>query len=130
MRSSVQGVIVVQINIHPASVIWSVHFGGALIGKSRNAIELQEGSQDAILYFPRTDIAMSLLEPSSLTTTCPYKGVASYFHLTTPAMRVENAVWSYETPKQPMGAIAGFVAFQPDRVILKSSLPATGDMDL
>lgn len=120
----------VQISIHPASVIWKVYFGGAQIGKSQDAVELREGSRDAILYFPRADIAMGLLEPSSLTTTCPYKGVASYFHLATPAMRVENAVWSYETPKQPMGAIAGFLAFQPDRVIFKSFSAVTGDEGL
>ena len=115
----VQGFVVMQISIHPSSVIWTIHFGGALIGESRNALELREGSHREVLYFPRTDVAMDLLEQSTLTTACPHKGQASYFHIATPATRVENVVWSYETPKQPMGAIAGYLAFQKDHVILK-----------
>jgi uncharacterized protein (DUF427 family) len=113
-----------QIVIHPSSALWTLYCSGALIGESHQALELREGDHPPVLYFPRSDIAMDLLERSSLTTLCPYKGVASYFHIVTPAARVENAVWSYETPKQPMGAIAGALAFQPDRVILKAAADA------
>jgi uncharacterized protein (DUF427 family) len=126
----VQGVVVMQISIHPSSAIWTIHFGGALIGQSQNVLELREGSHPAVQYIPRADIAMDLLEHSTLTTICPHKGLASYFHIATPATRVENAVWSYETPKQPMGAIAGYLAFQKDHVILKCHLPAAGETAL
>ena len=38
---------------------------------------LQEGSYRPVLYLPRADADMSLLERSSHTSTCPHKGKAS-----------------------------------------------------
>lgn len=108
-----------QINIRPSSGLWTIHFGGALIGKSQRVLELCEGTHLPVLYFPRQDIAMDLLERGDLVTTCRHKGKAIYFHIVTPATRAENAVWSYEAPKQPMGVIAGYLAFQPDCVMLR-----------
>ncbi len=108
----------VQIHIRPAAGVWSARAGGALIAESERALELIEGSHPAVVYFPREDVVMSLLDRAERQSICPHKGAASYFDIVTPSGRVAQAVWSYETPKQPMGAIAGLIAFYPDRVTL------------
>jgi uncharacterized protein (DUF427 family) len=108
----------IQIHIRPASGVWSARAGGALIAESERALELIEGARAPVIYFPREDVTMLLLDRATQETTCPHKGTAAYFDIVTPAGRVPQAVWSYETPKQPMGAIAGWVAFYPDKVTL------------
>jgi uncharacterized protein (DUF427 family) len=108
----------VQIHIRPATGVWSVRAGGALIAESERALELIEGTRAPVVYFPREDVAMSLLDRAEGESFCPHKGTASYYDIVTPSGRVDQAVWSYEAPKQPMGAIAGLVAFYPDRVTL------------
>ena len=77
---------------------------------------LQEGSYRPVLYLPRADADMSLLERSSHTSTCPHKGRASYYSLRVGDRTATNAVWSYETPYPGVAAIAGHLAFYPDRV--------------
>ena len=42
--------------------VWSVRAGGAVIADSENASEHNEGDYDPVIYFPREDVAMALLE--------------------------------------------------------------------
>jgi uncharacterized protein (DUF427 family) len=108
----------IQIHIRPAQGTRTARAGGALIARSERALELIEGSYPPVVYFPREDVAMDLLDRTPRATTCPHKGEASYFSIVTPSVRLENAVWSYEAPRQHVGAIAGHLAFYPDRVTL------------
>ena len=107
-----------HIVIHPSKALWLVHAAGAQIARSNAAVELAEGSYGPVPYLPCADVAMELLERSAKQTTCPFKGIASYFHIVTPAGRLENAVWSYEAPKQSVVAIAGHLAFYPNLVAI------------
>ncbi|MFN3936138.1 MAG: DUF427 domain-containing protein [Gemmobacter sp.] len=108
-----------HIRIRRAEGTWVVRAGGAVLGESRNALELSEGDYPPVIYFPRTDIAMAFLEPSARTSTCPHKGQASYFTIVTKSGRLTDAVWSYETPHEPVARIAGHLAFYPDRVTVE-----------
>lgn len=108
----------VQIHIRPAAGVWSVRVGGVLVAESERALELIEGSRPPVVYFPREDVTMALLERAQHETLCPHKGMATYFDIVAPAGRVPLAVWSYEAPKQPLGAIAGWLAFYTDKVTL------------
>lgn len=98
---------------------WVVRAGGAVLGETARAVELTEGARDPVIYIPRGDMAMAMLEPTPRRTSCPHKGEASYFTVVTPAERLENAVWSYETPKPGLEAIAGHLAFYTDRVTVE-----------
>lgn len=100
-----------HIKIRPAEGTWTVRAGGAVLGESSNALELSEGDYPAVIYFPREDIAMEFLDPSDKSTTCPHKGDASYFSIVTKSTVLQDAAWSYETPKETVAQIAGHLAF-------------------
>lgn len=107
-----------HIKISPASSPVTVTAGGEKLGQSAGALELREGSSAPVLYVPRTDIDMSRLEKTSRSSRCPWKGEASYYSIRTASGVLENAVWSYETPINGVDAIAGHLAFYPDKVSL------------
>ena len=100
------------IDITPVSGRVVVRWRGHVVIDTDKALELREGSYPPVLYLPREDADMALLTVSPRHTTCPHKGVASYYNFAGD----DNAVWSYETPKPEVAAIAGRLAFYPDRV--------------
>jgi uncharacterized protein (DUF427 family) len=102
-----------HITIAPATGTWVARAGGAVIAESRNALALTEGARDPVIYFPRGDAAMALLERTDRATSCPWKGAASYYSILAPEGRMDNVVWSYETPNEDVAAIAGHLAFYP-----------------
>ena len=67
-----------------------------------------------------------MLKPSDTTTYCPYKGDASYYHVTTASGdTVEDVIWTYEQPYPAVGDIAGHVAFYPDKAEIVVALLAS-----
>ena len=100
-----------HIKIRPAPGTWSVRAGGAVLGETTQALELTEGDYPPVIYFPREDIAMAFLDASDQTSHCPHKGDASYYSVVTKSRTLQNAVWSYEDPKEAVAAIRGHLAF-------------------
>ena len=100
-----------DITIEKTSGTWTVRAGGAVIGESRNALELAEEGRAPVIYFPRADIATAFLDPSAHSTTCPAKGTASYFSIITKSRTIENAAWCYEAPNADMEQIKDHLAF-------------------
>jgi uncharacterized protein (DUF427 family) len=108
-----------HIRISPAAGRYVIRAGGAIIGETARALELTEGGYPPVIYVPREDVAMALLESSDRTTTCPWKGQASYFSISSPEAMLQDAVWSYENPRKGMEAIAGHLAFYPSKVTVQ-----------
>lgn len=106
-----------HIKIRPAEGTWSIRAGGAVLGETKNALELTEGSYPAVIYVPREDIAMAFLDKTDKVTTCPHKGEASHYSIVTKSTVLENAAWSYETPKEAVAQIAGHLAFYPSDTV-------------
>ena len=100
-----------HIKIRKADGNWVIRAGGAILGESSDALELAEGSYPPVIYFPRGDIAMSFLENSDKTSTCPHKGAATYYSIVTKSTVLKDAVWSYEDPKDGVAAIKDHLAF-------------------
>lgn len=103
---------------HPITITRSdahivVRAAGKVIADTCRALELREASYPPVLYIPREDADMALLERTSHASYCPYKGDASYHSIVGGAA---NAVWSYEAPYAAVEAIRGHLAFYPDRV--------------
>ena len=104
------------ISIRPAEGQWVIRAGGAVLGESEAALELTEGTYPAVIYFPRSDIAMAFFEKSATTSTCPHKGTASYYHIVAQNGTIRDAIWSYEEPKAGLEAIAGYLSFYTHKV--------------
>lgn len=99
------------INIHKAEGTWTVRAGGAVLVESKNALVLSEGNLPDMIYFPRDDIAMAFLDRTDHTSHCPHKGDANYFSIVTKSQTLDNAAWTYESPKDDVGRIKDHVAF-------------------
>jgi uncharacterized protein (DUF427 family) len=94
----------------------TVSVAGRVIADTREALSLKEASYPAVLYIPRKDVDMSLLERTNHETYCPYKGECSYYSIPAGGERSVNAIWTYENPYAPVSRIKDHMAFYPDRV--------------
>lgn len=108
-----------HIKIHKADGKWVVRAGGAILGESSDALELNEGEYKPVVYFPRKDIAMAFLDESAQSSHCPHKGDANYFSIQTKSTVLKNAVWSYENPIEGVVRIKNHLAFDPAQVTVE-----------
>jgi uncharacterized protein (DUF427 family) len=104
----------ITIEPNPARIV--VKLGGKVIADTREALTLREAAYPAVLYIPRKDTDMTLLERTDHATYCPYKGDCSYFSIPSGGERSVNSVWTYEHPYTAVAAIKDHLAFYPDRV--------------
>ena len=89
---------------------------GVVIADTTRALTLKEASYPAVQYVPREDANMGLLHRTERVTHCPYKGDANYFSIVSNGKKLDNAIWTYETPFPAMAEISGHLAFYPDKV--------------
>lgn len=52
------------------------------------------------VYFPPSSIKKDYFKNSDYSTTCPWKGLASYYHIEVNGRLNENAAWYYKIPKE------------------------------
>jgi uncharacterized protein (DUF427 family) len=105
---------------HPITVTGTgrhvtVRVNGEVVADTDNALTLQEASLPAVQYIPLADVNREMLRRTGTATYCPFKGDASYYSVVTPAGTVDDAIWTYEQPYDAVAAIAGHVAFYPDK---------------
>lgn len=62
-------------------------------------------------YFPLEAVKSAVLEPSTHTSVCGWKGTANYYTLNVDGDRNVNAAWYYSDPKEAASHIKGRVAF-------------------
>ena len=77
-----------------------------VLAESDKTIEV-EGNQ----YFPLDSVHQEYLRESTTHTTCPWKGVASYYDVVVDSQVNRDAVWYYPEPKEAAKQIKGYVAF-------------------
>ena len=82
--------------------IWN----GAVIAESNNC-QVVEGNQ----YFPPEAIKREFFQASDTHTTCPWKGVASYYSIMVDGQVNKDAAWYYPEPKSAASNIKDHVAF-------------------
>ncbi|MDF1604089.1 DUF427 domain-containing protein [Nocardioides sp. YIM 152315] len=83
------------------------------------------------LYFPPDAVRWSLFDDSATPYTCPWKGAARYWTVTTRAGVHTDAAWGYPSPLSTaidhVGFdFSGYVAFDPIQVVLLESRRDTG----
>ncbi len=105
---------------HPITVVPTagrvvVSINGETVADTRAALTLQESTYPAVQYIPLGDVQQKLISRTDTSTYCPYKGDAGYYSVTTAAGTVADAIWTYDQPYPAVAAIAGHVAFYPDK---------------
>jgi uncharacterized protein (DUF427 family) len=105
-----------DIRITPSGETITVRFAGRIVAQTADALDMAEGRYPIRVYVPVADVDPTVLKASSHHTTCPFKGVASYYSLKAEDETAENAVWYYPDPCPQVAAIKDRVAFCGDRV--------------
>jgi uncharacterized protein (DUF427 family) len=85
-----------------ARAMWN----GVVLAES-GTYEVVEGN----VYFPKEAVKREVLKDSSTHTTCPWKGVASYYDVVVDGKVNKDAAWYYLEPKDAARNIQGHVAF-------------------
>jgi uncharacterized protein (DUF427 family) len=81
-------------------------WNGVVLAES-DRCEVVEGNQ----YFPPDAVKREYFKPSATHTTCPWKGVASYYDVLVDGETNRDAAWYYPEPKEAARNIKGYVAF-------------------
>jgi uncharacterized protein (DUF427 family) len=75
-------------------------------------------------YFPPGSVKKEYLSPSDMHTTCPWKGEANYYSITTDNHEEQNAAWYYpkvsDMAKDRVGTdFSNYVAFYKNKVTVQ-----------
>jgi uncharacterized protein (DUF427 family) len=62
-------------------------------------------------YFPPDSIKREFFQSSDTHSTCPWKGLASYYHVQIAGQVNQDAAWYYPEPKDAAQQIKNYVAF-------------------
>jgi uncharacterized protein (DUF427 family) len=79
---------------------------GAVLAESDRCVVV-EGNQ----YFPPDSVHTQHLRPSASQTTCPWKGLASYYDVVVDGEVNADAAWYYPKTKDAAKHIEGYIAF-------------------
>lgn len=82
--------------------IWN----GAVLAESDSTVVV-EGNQ----YFPPDSVNREYFTGSDTSSTCPWKGQASYYSVTVDGKTNTDAAWTYLDPSPAASQIKGYVAF-------------------
>ncbi|CAN5544848.1 hypothetical protein BH10ACT10_BH10ACT10_00700 [soil metagenome] len=80
--------------------------GTSLIAKSDDIVTVEGNA-----YFPLTSVPTGVLRPSSTTSVCPWKGVASYYDVRADGQVVPDGTFTYHHPSPLARRFKGRVAF-------------------
>ena len=109
-----------RFTITPATGVYVVRAGGAVIAETSRALVLHEAGCEPAVYFPRPDAGMEFLDPSDTRTTWPHKGEATHYHIAAESGRIRDAAWSYEAPLAGAKEIAGYLAFYGEKATVEA----------
>lgn len=77
-----------------------------VIAESDNTVVVERNH-----YFPKESVKAEFLKDSPVHTTCPWKGLASYYTLDVDGKENPDAAWYYPAPKDAAANIKDHVAF-------------------
>ncbi|MGW6421499.1 DUF427 domain-containing protein [Nocardia sp. NPDC055053] len=106
-----------RVDIHLRRNLVTVQLDGALLAESIRTLLVDEQDHGLVFYVPRADVRVPLSRAEGFTSTCPFKGEATYWRFEGDGG--EPVVWSYEDPAPQVARLQGHVAFYQDRVTLR-----------
>jgi len=81
-------------------------WGNTVLAESDKTIVV-EGNH----YFPPDAVKKEYFRASDNHSTCPWKGLASYYHVQVGGKVNQDAAWYYPEPKEAAQSIKSYVAF-------------------
>ncbi|MEU6173606.1 DUF427 domain-containing protein [Streptantibioticus parmotrematis] len=97
----------------PGSQHVRVEIAGRVVADSHRPVVVHETGLPVRYYLPPQDVDLTLFEATDTHTTCPFKGIASYWTYLGDgeATRKQDVVWAYEEPLASVAAIKGHLSF-------------------
>jgi uncharacterized protein (DUF427 family) len=95
-----------------------VEVDGQVVAETNRPVLLYETGLPTRYYIPKLDVRMDLLEATSTTTHCPYKGTASYWSLRVAGKTYQDLVWAYPRPIPEIPKIENLLSFYNEKVDL------------
>ncbi len=104
-----------RVDVLPSSRRVRVEVGGQVIAETGRPHLLFETGLPTRYYLPAEDVRMEFLEPSTTTSRCPYKGIASYWSVRVGDSVSPDLVWSYPAPIPECPKVKGLLCFFNER---------------
>ena len=93
-----------------------VALAGTVVADTSRAQRVLETSQPPAYYVDPADVRTELLRPSTHTTFCEWKGLATYFDVVVGNTVAADAVWTYRSPTPGFASIRDHLAFYAQRL--------------
>ena len=123
------------ITVTPTGHLVTVTAQGRPVASSEHTLTVREAGYGPVCYFPPTEVDWDVLRESHTTSYCPYKGDAGYVNAvladgnTDDPIVIDDVGWFYAQPYGLVAAIAGHIAFYPERVeIIEHPAPREEDL--
>ena len=100
--------------VEPTTLRILIELGGTMIADTTDAVRVIETSHPPVYYLPRSAFVPGSLEPSSGSSFCEFKGMASYLTVVGGgSVRAERAAWFYPEPSPGFESLQDRVAVYP-----------------
>ena len=93
-----------------------VELDGLVVAASTRALRVCETSSPPCYYIPPDDVDLDRILPSTRTSFCEWKGLASYWTVRSPTREAKDAAWSYPAPTAGFEKLRDYLAFYPRRM--------------
>jgi uncharacterized protein (DUF427 family) len=100
-----------RIDVQQSSRHLRIEKDGRLLAETTRPVVLRETGSPERFYIPLEDVRAEV-EPSDHHSTCPFKGIASYYTVG----GIEDIAWYYPEPLPGVAPIRDLVAFWNERV--------------
>ncbi|MET9019866.1 DUF427 domain-containing protein [Actinopolymorpha sp. NPDC004070] len=104
-----------KVSVAPTTQHVRIERGGQVVAETDRALVLTETGLDDRLYLPTEDVRMDLMAATDSHTTCPFKGVASYWAFADDES-ARDVAWAYPDPKEDVAQIRDHLSFYGEAV--------------
>ena len=95
----------------PAARRLRVLHRGIVLADTVRGVRTLETSHPPTYYFPREDVAKTVLQPNSQRSMCEWKGQAIYYDVLAGGELLRAAAWSYPRPTVAFESLRDHIAF-------------------
>ena len=88
-------------------------FAGVMIAETSRAKRVLETGHPPVYYIPQQDIRMEYMTVTSRTSTCEWKGKATYYDIKVGEKSEPGGAWGYPNPESGYEDIKDHLAFYP-----------------